>query len=490
MNRLRAGNKPRVLDLFAGCGGLSLGFYHAGFDIAGAVEFDKIAAKSHALNFCKTASTEEQDVHATARDITKISPEDLVKELKLGETCSAIDVLIGGPPCQAFARIGRAKLREIKEHPEAFRHDERAVLYVKYLEYVQKIQPVAILMENVPDILNFGGQNIAEEICDALTRMGYDCRYTLLNSAYYGVPQMRERLFLLAYTRELGQIPHFPEPTHWVNLPRGYYGSRQVALKSLEGNLFGGSNYYVEAPKTAEYLKPAVTASEALKDLPKLTFHLTGQMKKAPQKFTQLLPYGNTNPSEYGKLMREWKGFENPFGIKDHVIRYLPRDYIIFRKMKAGDQYPEAYQVAMSLFQKKLNELKNQGIYLTEDSVEYNKLKREIVPPYDPNKFPNKWRKMEPDWPARTLMAHLGKDGYSHIHYDSEQARTISVREAARLQSFPDGFVFSGSMNAAFRQIGNAVPPLMSWAIAKEIHIAIKEAYYFAEAGIEASYSI
>jgi DNA (cytosine-5)-methyltransferase 1 len=96
-------------------------------------------------------------------------------------------------------------------------------------------------------------------------------------------------------------------------------------------------------------------------------------------------------------------------------------------------------------------------------------LKARFIPPYDPAKFPNKWRKMEPDKPARTLMAHLGKDSYSHIHYDSEQARTISVREAARLQSFPDGFRFSGTMNPAFRQIGNAVPPLLSVAIASSI---------------------
>ena len=92
-----------------------------------------------------------------------------------------------------------------------------------------------------------------------------------------------------------------------------------------------------------------------------------------------------------------------------------------------------------------------------------------IVPPYDPDKFPNKWRKIWPDKPVRTLMAHLGKDGYSHIHYDSSQARTISVREAARLQSFPDGFRFSGTMNPAFRQIGNAVPPLLAKSLAARI---------------------
>jgi DNA (cytosine-5)-methyltransferase 1 len=81
---------------------------------------------------------------------------------------------------------------------------------------------------------------------------------------------------------------------------------------------------------------------------------------------------------------------------------------------------------------------------------------------------------MEADLPARTLLAHLGKDGYSHIHYDSAQARTISVREAARLQSFPDGFVFCGTMNPAFRQIGNAVPPLLALALAKSIIASIR----------------
>lgn len=100
---------------------------------------------------------------------------------------------------------------------------------------------------------------------------------------------------------------------------------------------------------------------------------------------------------------------------------------------------------------------------------------------YDPSKFPNKWRKMEADLPARTLMAHLGKDSYSHIHYDSEQARTISVREAARLQSFPDGFRFCGTMNPAFRQIGNAVPPLLAKALATCVLSALQPSRLQAE---------
>jgi hypothetical protein len=95
-------------------------------------------------------------------------------------------------------------------------------------------------------------------------------------------------------------------------------------------------------------------------------------------------------------------------------------------------------------------------------------LQAESVPPDDPSKFPNKWRKMERDAPCRTLMAHLGKDTYSHIHFDSEQARTISVREAARLQSFPDGFRLEGRTNVGFRQVGNAAP-LLSFALARSV---------------------
>ncbi len=98
-----------------------------------------------------------------------------------------------------------------------------------------------------------------------------------------------------------------------------------------------------------------------------------------------------------------------------------------------------------------------------------------LCAPYDPGKFPNKWWKLDPKRPSRTLTAHIGKDTYSHIHYDSRQARTISVREAARLQSFPDGFQFAGAMNAAFRQIGNAVPPLLSFAVAKQVRRQLKQ---------------
>lgn len=172
--------------------------------------------------------------------------------------------------------------------------------------------------------------------------------------------------------------------------------------------------------------------------------------------------------------MRTWPGFEAKDALLDHVIRYLPRDYELFARMNAGDQYPQAWQHANDALGEKITKLRNAGQVVNEDSIEYETLRKQIVPPYDVNKFPNKWRKMWRDEPARTLMAHLGKDSYSHIHYDSQQARTISVREAARLQSFPDGFVFSGTMNPAFRQIGNAVPPLMAKTLAQAMMATLR----------------
>lgn len=467
LTRIQSGNTPRCLDLFSGCGGLSLGFHTAGFKIVGAVEIDPVAAKSHALNFHSGDTDSLYKAHASARDITKLEPEEVVEELNLGSNIEdVVDVIVGGPPCQSFARVGRAKLREVMAHPEAFRQDPRSNLYLRYLHYVKKLQPLVVLMENVPDVLNHGGHNIPQEMCEVLTDMGYVCRYTLLNAAYYGVPQMRERMFLIAYGKDIAENVEFPTPTHWIALPKGYQGSRQVALKSLTASLFNRDSFYVDPPEASPELPPAITAREALGDLPPITLHLEGQLKRGARRFNKMISYrDDVNPSPYANLMRNWPGFENKEGISDHVIRYLPRDYDIFRRMNPGDQYPQAYQHAMNLLTEEIKRLASNGTPVKDDAV-YLELKKRIVPPYDANKFPNKWRKMEADYPARTLMAHLGKDSYSHIHYDSSQARTISVREAARLQSFPDGFLFEGTMNPAFRQIGNAVPPLLAYSLA------------------------
>lgn len=470
--RLKSGAPPRVLDLFSGCGGLSLGFHAQGFEIVAAVEFDPAAAASHGANFHSGDPR-----HGRPRDITKLTPEQLARELDLGPVDQAVDVLVGGPPCQAFARVGRSKLREIAEHPEAFRLDARARLYLEYLRYVEAFLPLVVVMENVPDVLNHGGQNVAEDTRGFLQELGYDVSYSLLNAAFYGVPQMRERMILIATRRELDVEVRFPQPTHHIELPPGYAGSRQVALKLLnQARLIDAAPGYQAAIAPDRGLPPAITAAEALSDLPAITGHLRGEIRRGARRFDALAHYPHEPRSAYSSLMRNWPGFENAEGVRDHVIRYLPRDWKLFGRLKPGDQYPEAHAAAVRMFEEALTELAQQGRTLRPYSEEWRQLRASIVPPYDVGKFPNKWRKMEPHLPARTLMAHLGKDSYSHIHYDSDQSRTISVREAARLQSFPDGFIFKGAMNAAFRQIGNAVPPLLSRAVAGEIAAAFDRA--------------
>lgn len=463
--------RPRVLDLFAGCGGLSLGFRAAGCDIAAALEIDELAARSHAINFFKGAPKEIIEHHAKPRDVASLEPEDLVAEFGLGETAEAIDIIVGGPPCQAYARVGRAKLREVADHPRAFKVDPRGNLYLRYLHYVDRLKPLAILFENVPDILNYGGHNVVQEIVEALDAMGYEAAYSLINAAHHGVPQMRDRVYMIAYRKELGAAVRFPCATNHCDLPPGYAGTRAVSLKLINSS----EGYAFIKPDTGHKGLPhAVTAREAIGDLPPVTAHLEGTLKRGARRFTEAVHYRRTaweNLSPYARLMRSWRGFEARDGIYDHVLRYLPRDGRIFKAMAPGDEYPAAHRVALHLFQ---TSARRRG--LSPSSAEWNSLRDSMVPPYDETKFPNRWWKLRANGPVRTLTAHIGKDTYTHIHYDSDQARVITVREAARLQSFPDGFIFAGTMNPAFRQIGNAVPPVLAREIALEMVSALRTA--------------
>jgi DNA (cytosine-5)-methyltransferase 1 len=212
-----------------------------------------------------------------------------------------------------------------------------------------------------------------------------------------------------------------------------------------------------------------VTAADAIGDM--LPIKGTS-VKRGARRFDQLVRYRTTNElTAYQTAMRQWPGFESAGGIRDHVIRYLPRDHLVFAEMRQGAEYPEAHATAVSTAERESKKLR-----ILAGTKAYEKLYSSIVPPYDVSKFPNRWWKLRPDWPVRTLMAHIGKDTYSHIHWDADQARTISVREAARLQSFPDGFIFQGAMNAAFRQVGNAVPPLMANCIAEIIRDTLTDA--------------
>lgn len=462
--RLHAGGKARTLEICSGAGGLSLGMMAAGFELSAHIEFDPEAAKSYALNFGNGHAADS--AWARPRDMVESSAAQLVTELGLKtSTVESFDVLAAGLPCQAFARIGRSKLRSVAGENDAFQKDPRASLYRRFLQFVEDTQPLAIIIENVPDILNFGGHNVPEEICETLEQLGYSASYTILNAAYFGVPQVRERLFIVALADTLSQVPAFPLPTHFLDLPKGYEGSRRVALKHVSDT----SRHFQPIPIPDRTLTPAVGTKDALGDLPLIMEHFKDPSVIRKRKLAAILPYQAVDGPlpDYARRMRTWPGFATKEGTDGHLVRLTPRDFPIFSRMTCGADYPIARQIAEDMFTDALEKANLAGV--CKGSKSYLELRASIVPPYDPTKFPNKWWKLDPQKPSRTLTAHMGKDTYSHIHYDSRQRRTVSVREAARLQSFPDGFQFAGAMNAAFRQIGNAVPPLLGFAVARSI---------------------
>lgn len=476
LQRIQAGEAIRYMDMFAGAGGISLGFLTAGFTPVASIESDRWAAKTHGANFGRWSIGGDRPARHVERDATAADANGLFGDLELaGPVDDQIDVLVGGPPCQAFARVGRAKLREQALRREeatadqAFLVDGRVNLWQHYVNFIRATKPVALLMENVPDILNHGGSNVAELVSKSLADEGYRVAYTLMNAAFYGVPQTRERMILIGFHTATGIKPRFPTPTHHVDLPSGYTASKSTARRVIHEE---GSNHHrwiADPPRSAP---PATTAADALADLPPLYAQdllRCGEIRRGAKNPAEPVDYTTGKPSTpYSRLMREWFGFATRV-TTGHVFRYLPRDYKIFAEIESGWEYPEVHAYVERKIADWLADRKRRGLPTDARDPDVRDYIAAWRIPYDPTKFPNKWWKLDADKPVRTLMAHLGKDSYSHIHFDSEQARTITVREAARLQSFPDGFVFKGSMNPAFRQIGNAVPPLFSYAIAMAI---------------------
>lgn len=463
----------QVVDLFCGAGGLSLGFQAAGCRILAATDIDENAGKTFRRNLSLLQRAEPPQVHA--------GPEFDLRKIELQRiSASPPDILIGGPPCQGFSRIGRGKLDSLNE--EGFEGDPRNQLYERYLDAVRLWQPKALVMENVPGMLSVKGVNYARIIMEELAFEGYRVGYAHLNAVWYGVPQYRERLFFIGIRKDLGVCPAAPIASHVAELPQGYRRPVTDHTPCLPlGDDWDDLEHELPVRFTTSPL-PATTVSDALDDLPAVTEHLTsGGILRG--NFRVERRYRSEPHSAFARLMRAWPGFPEIDLIDDHVVRRTPRDHETFRLMKHGDRYPDAVSIAADRFSEELGRARQQGVAPAPGTPDYERLRAEYIPPYPLGSFEDRWRKLYPDQPSWTVVAHLGRDSYSHIHHDSQQARSISVREAARLQSFPDGFRFAGNMGDCFRQIGNAVPPLLSRAIA----LAILPLAGFAPSILEAS---
>lgn len=441
------------LDLFAGSGGFTLGLESAGFSSLGSVEINQAAQKTLRLNFGETVLPSVQKANG---DVTKVNLTKLKKDLV---SCGLreLDVLVGGPPCQGFSRIGRGKLDSLAGTKGSHPADPRNRLYKAFVRYLRALKPRAFIFENVPGMLSVGGQNVAEIVCRDAERAGYRVKAALMNAAWFGVPQLRERVIIIGFRNDLAIEPRFP--TILFNGPEieGHMsGNDGVA------NLWADQRYFVRYSclKQTKTPKPFRTVEEAFCDLPAFTGHLaalrSGSKYKALRSMHEPLPYVEGASNEYTRIMKFWEGIGQANHIVDHFCRWTPRDFRIFRKMREGDRYPEALSIARQLFES----AKKSGL---------SAKRSQYVPPYPDTSFKEKWRKLIRNKPSWTVTAHLGKDSYSHIHFDSKQARSITLREAARLQSFPDGFVFHGCMGDVFTQIGNAVPPLLAKAIGCQV---------------------
>lgn len=434
---------PKIIDLFSGCGGLALGFEKAGFDITGGIELMPQACNTITSNLCWRYGKKETHICGDIKEIDA----DVFKDRFGDEGC----IVIGGPPCQAYSLVGRAKLRSLGEDRKNT-NDARGYLYQEFLRFVLDLDARAVVMENVPEATDYGGKNIPDTVCRILDENGYDAYWTILNSADYGVPQVRERVFVLGIKRtEKGKI----------GLPVPGYHSKDNLITGHQRMFDGyGESSYFRVPVAASDDTPVWrTVGDALSDLPEL--YPDCSKKYRLEKMNLGMKYRKEPQNDYQGLMRNWYGTETDF-VTANCFRKTLRDFPIFARMKQGDNYINASEIADQIF------MENERVYnYPEGSGSYEALKKKIVPPYARDKFPDKWKKLDETKPSHTLVAHLSVDTYSHIH--PWEPRGISVREAARIQSFPDDFYFNCSMSDAFKQIGNAVPPLLAYGVAESV---------------------
>ena len=438
---------PQIVDLFSGCGGLALGFEKAGFKIAGGVELVPEAVETIESNICWRYGRESDYICA---DITQMNAESIRN--KIGpDGC----IVIGGPPCQAYSKAGKAKLNSLGDARRNTR-DARGFLYQDFLRFVFDLDARAVVMENVPEATRFGDLNIPEIVSTELEAHGYVAWWTVLCAADYGVPQIRERLFIVGRKENEKEI-ELPLPSH-----HNVYGTATQYGRQFSS--FSQFKHFRMPNSAVDGSSPWVTVGDALSDLPVL--FPTEKSKYNSIQIDNEIPYRSEPGNAFQKQVRSWYGYDLR-SVTGNCFRKNTRDFPIFARMKQGDLFTDASRIADELFYKKAHDL---GI--AEGSPEYDKLKRQMVPIYDRENFAEKWRRLDERKPSHTIVAHLSVDTYSHIH--PWEPRGISVREAARLQSFPDDFTFSCSMGDAFKQIGNAVPPLLAYGVAKTVFDAFK----------------
>lgn len=336
----------KFIDLFAGCGGMSLGFERAGYDNILAIDFWQDALTTYAHN--------RSNATTLCADLASLDPEYVKAKYNITD----VDVIIGGPPCQGFSIAGKRIIE-----------DERNRLYKSFVSFVKFFKPKAFVMENVPNILSIGDGAVKESILHDFTALGYTVNYQILTASDYGVPQNRKRAFFIGL--QLGNDFTFPKAT--IGQP---VTSKEAISDLSEDSIVNGGNYPIDPV------------------------------------------------SDYQKLMRIGSN-----GVFNHEITV----------------HTDQTQKIISM---------------VPDGGNYKDLPKEL---WSTRKVHIAWTRLNSMRPSFTIDC-----GHNH-HFHYQYNRVPTVRESARLQSFPDSFVFLGNKGSQLKQVGNAVPPLLAEQIALQL---------------------
>lgn len=389
------------IDLFAGCGGLSEGFKKEGYNLLGAVEWQKYQTETLKNRLSKVYGLKDRalrfDIQRTEELINGWNDAEYGNENGLNALVknAKVDLIIGGPPCQAYSVAGRIRDKN------GMHDDYRNFLFESYLRVVEYYKPKIVVFENVQGMLTAkpDGISIIERIKEGFNQTGYtvlsDLKKAVFDCSNYGVPQNRKRVIIIA-------------------LKNDSYLNPQEHLNEI---------YFKIMPK---YIEEKVSVKKAIGNLPKL------KPLKVPEGKGRKK---SSHTHKIGQYLNHEPRFHNQ------------RDIKIFQMLAEDKGKPENKRQYNST-----SELKN--LYTQVTGKTSNIHKYFVIP----------W-----EGQSNTIVAHLKKDGLRHIHPDPDQGRSITVREAARLQTFPDNYEFLGPKGYQYEMIGNAVPPKFSNVLAKVI---------------------
>jgi len=420
--------KPKytVLDMFSGAGGLSEGFFQQGFKFVSHVEKDDRARATletraiyHAL---KNSNNEEIYRDYIYGDLNRDEFIQKFNELELpsigllqGEVCNSneklmiekierhlndsdsdsVDVIIGGPPCQAYSLAGRSRDQDGMES------DPRNYLYKHYISFLKKFKPEVFVFENVPGLKSAKNGSIYAKLQEEMKKLGYETEPKILNAKNFSVLQERKRIIFIGWKKENNfSYPVFPEIP-----PEEFH------------------------------------VSDILKDLPPLQ---PGE--------------GTDDPVDYKTPFSDASRYLTKFNIRqkeDKLIQHKARMH--------NTQDRKIYKLVISKWNQDKKRLK------------YTDLPSELQSHNNKDTFLDRFKVVDMNGYSHSVVAHIAKDGHYFIHPDIEQIRSLTVREVARIQSFPDNYKFEGPRTSQYSQIGNAVPPLMAKGIAIEIEKMLKE---------------